>query len=283
MLHRPESGDKFHETYRHPEDGPILALTRPAALAATLICALTLPAAAMAEEITVFAAASLKTALDRVAADWQAQTGHRVVISYAGSSALAQQIQQGAPADLFISAAVNWMDWVEEEGLIVPETRRDLLGNALVLVGYGSDAAAVEIAPGFDLAGLLGDGKLAMALVDAVPAGQYGKEALITLGVWDAVEPYVAQAENVRAALALVASGEAPYGIVYASDAIADDAAGDTVAIVGTFPADSHAPIIYPAAVVADSAKPEAAAFLDYLSTDKGDAVFVGQGFTVLN
>ena len=236
----------------------------------------------MAGEITVFAAASLKNALDEIATQWQAETGNTVVISYGGSSALAKQIQQGAPADLFISAAVNWMDTLQQDKLIIDATRRDLLGNQLVLVGFGKDAAPVEIVPGFDLAGLLGDGKLAMALVDSVPAGQYGKEALTTLGVWEAVEPKVAQAENVRAALALVATGEAPYGLVYASDAIADDKADDKLAVVGTFPADSHMPIIYPAAVLATSGKPEATAFLDSLSSGAATAVFEGQGFTVL-
>lgn len=254
------------------------ALTRIAALAA----ALALPAAAGAEEITVFAAASLKNALDAIAAEWGAETGDAVTISYAGSSALAAQIQEGAPADLFISAAVNWMDVLEAEGLIRPETRVDLLGNTLVLVGHG-DAAPVEIVPGFDLAGLLGGGKLSMALVDAVPAGQYGRAALESLGVWSAVEADVAQSENVRAALALVATGEAPYGIVYGSDAIADDAAEDAVTVVGTFPDNSHEPIVYPAAVVAGSAKPEAEAFLDHLGSDAAGAIFVGQGFSLLD
>ena len=256
-------------------------LTRRAALAA-LSLGLALPAAAQAEDVTVFAAASLKNALDAVAADWQAETGNTVTISYAGSSALAGQIQEGAPADLFVSAAVNWMDTLEEEGLIKADTRVDLLGNTLVLVGHG-DAAPVEIGPGFDLAGLLDGGKLSMALVDSVPAGQYGKAALESLGVWEAVEPSVAQSENVRAALALVTAGEAPFGIVYGSDAVADDEAEDQVTVVGTFPEDSHDPIVYPAAVVASSAKPEAEAFLDYLSSDAADAIFTGQGFSLLN
>lgn len=258
----------------------MLTLTRRLILATALTLAL--PAAAMAAEITVFAAASLKNALDAIAADWQAETGNTVVISYGSSSALAKQIQEGAPADLFISAAVNWMDVLQDDKLIIDASRRDLLGNQLVLVAFGKDAAPVDIASGFDLAGLLGDGKLAMGLVDSVPAGQYGKEALTTLGVWDAVEPNVAQAENVRAALALVATGEAPYGIVYASDAIADDRASDSLAVVGTFPADSHKPIIYPAAVVAASTKPEAAEFLESLSSDAATAIFEDQGFTVL-
>ncbi|OCW57818.1 molybdate ABC transporter substrate-binding protein [Hoeflea olei] len=257
----------------------MFALTRRATVAAALVLASTLALpAAQAEEVTVFAAASMKTALDEVAADWQAETGNTAVISYAGSSALARQIQEGAPADLFISAAVNWMDTLEEAKLIKSETRVDLLGNTLVLIGHGADAADVEIAPGFDLAGLLGDNRLAMALVDSVPAGVYGKAALTSLGVWDAVEPKVAQADNVRAALQLVATGEAPMGIVYATDAAAEP----DVRVVATFPADSHPAIIYPAAVTAESAKPEAEAFLEYLSGAKARSAFEAQGFTVL-
>jgi molybdate transport system substrate-binding protein len=261
------------------------ALSRRTARAALVALAfgLALPSAAQAEEVTVFAAASLKNALDAIAAAWQAETGHTVTISYAGSSQLAAQIQEGAPADLFISAAVNWMDLLEAESLIRPETRVDLLGNTLVLVAHGANAAPVEIGPGFDLVGLLDGGKLSMALVDSVPAGQYGKAALESLGVWPLVEGSVAQSENVRTALQLVAVGEAPYGIVYGSDAVADDEAEDQVSVVGTFPADSHEPIVYPAAVVATSTKTEAGAFLDFLGSDAADAVFAGQGFTILN
>jgi len=262
----------------------VSTLTRRAGLAVTLsLSALSaFPIAARAAEITVFAAASLKTALDVIAARWQAETGDRVVISYGGSPALARQIQQGAPADLFISASKSWMDTLDEGRLIKPETRKDLLGNTLVLVASGKDAKPVEITVGFDLASLLGDGRLSMALVDSVPAGQYGKEALERLGAWPTVEARVVQSENVRAALALVAAGEAPYGIVYRSDAVADDAADNTVTVVGTFPADSHKPIVYPAAVLSSSAAPEAAAFLAALSSEAATAVFEGQGFVVL-
>ncbi len=254
--------------------------TRRAALVAALAlsAALALPLAASAEEITVFAASSLKNALDAIAADWQKQTGATVTIAYDSSAKLARQIQLGAPADLFLSASKQWMDTLADASLIKPESRRNILGNTLILIAAGRGAAPVAIRPGFDLAGLLGDGKLAMAAVDSVPAGQYGKEALTTLGVWDAVEPKVAQSENVRAALALVAMGEAPFGIVYGSDAIAED----RVSVVGTFPADSHSPILYPAAVMASSAKPAAQAFLDDLSTDAAAAIFTAQGFTVL-
>lgn len=262
----------------------MFALTRRATLAAalSLTTALSLPAPAMAEEITVFAAASLKNALDAIANQWQTETGNTVVISYGGSPALAKQIQEGAPADIFISASKSWMDTLAEDKLIKDDTRKDLLGNTLVLVAAGKDKPPVAIAAGFDLAALLGDGKLSMALVDSVPAGQYGKQALEKLGVWAAVEANVAQSENVRAALALVATGEAPYGIVYKSDAIADDEAGDKVTVVGTFPDDSHKPIVYPAAVLAVSSKPEATAFLDNLSSEAASAVFEGQGFIVL-
>ena len=234
---------------------------------------------ALADDVTVFAAASLRNALTDIAAQWQDETGNTAVLSFAGSSALARQIQEGAPADVFISANVDWMDTLEADGLIQADTRRDILGNSLVLIAHGADAAPVDIAPGFDLAGLLGDEHLAMAFVDSVPAGIYGREALTSLGIWEDVLPHVAQSENVRAALALVASGEAPYGITYATDAAADD----NVTVVGTFPADSHPPIIYPAALTAETASDAAAQFLDYLSTDAARPLFERQGFTVID
>lgn len=233
---------------------------------------------ACAEEVVVFAAASLKTAMDQIAADFQAATGHSVAISYGGSNALAKQIIAGAPADVFVSAAENWMEEVEKAGLVVDGTRRDILGNRLVLVASGA-APAVAIESGFDLAGLLGDGKLSMAMVDAVPAGQYGKAALETLGVWSMVQGAVAQSENVRAALVLVSMGEAPYGIVYASDAVADSG----VTVVGIFPADSHPPIVYPAALLAEAADAADRAFLEALSSDSSDATFAAQGFVVMH
>lgn len=250
--------------------------------AATAAVALTLAfgaAPAAAEDVVVFAAASLKNALDGVAADFQAATGNTVTISYAGSNALAKQIIDGAPADIFLSAATNWMDEVEKAGMVVDGTRADLLGNTLVLIAHGKDAAPVEIGLDFDLAGLLGGGKLAMALVDSVPAGQYGKASLESLGVWAAVEPSVAQADNVRAALALVSTGEAPYGIVYATDAVADD----NVTVVGTFPADSHPAIVYPGALLKTAADPADRAFFEALSSDAADAKFTAEGFAILN
>ncbi|MBE0553752.1 MAG: molybdate ABC transporter substrate-binding protein [Rhodobacteraceae bacterium] len=248
-------------------------------LLAVSALAIGLAAPAMADEVVIFAAASMKTALDAVAADFQTATGHTVTISYAGSNALAKQIIEGAPADIFISAAVNWMDEVEKAGLVADGSRTDLLGNTLVLIAHGKGAAPVAIAPGFDLAGLLGDNKLAMALVDSVPAGQYGKAALESLGVWPAVEPLVAQSDNVRAALALVSTGEAPLGIVYASDAAADD----NVTVVGTFPADSHPAIVYPAALLTGAADAADRAFFEALSSDAADARFAAEGFAILN
>ena len=235
-----------------------------------------LPLAAQAAEVTVFAAASLKTALDAIAADWQAATGNTAVIAYEGSSKLARQIEAGAPAQLFVSAAENWMDVLQDKGLIVADSRRDLLGNSLVLVAHGK-AAPVALGPDTDLHGLLAGGKLAMALVDAVPAGQYGHQALTTLGLWDDVAADVVQADNVRAALHLVARGEAPYGIVYASDAVAEPG----VSVVARFPPESHSPIRYPAALIAP-ATPEAQALLDYLASPAAAQIFAAQGFSVL-
>lgn len=241
------------------------------------ILAASLGSPAFADEVVVFAAASLKTALDAVAAEFETATGHTVTISYAGSNALARQIIEGAPADIFVSAAVNWMDEVGKEGLIADRT--DLLGNTLVLVAHGAGVASVQIGQGFDLKGLLGDGKLAMGMVDAVPAGQYGKAALDSLGVWASIEGSVAQSENVRAALALIVSGEAPFGIVYASDAIGEPG----VTVVGAFPKGSHPPIIYPAAVLAGAVDAADRAFFEALSADAADAKFAAQGFAVLN
>jgi molybdate transport system substrate-binding protein len=250
-------------------------------MAAALVLAwlLVLPGQVRAEGVLVFAAASLKTALDEIAGDWRAQTGKEVTISYAGSSSLARQIEQGAPADIFISASVNWMDYLQTAAMIHGDSRRDLLGNRLVLIAHDPAAAEIDLDKGFDLAGLLGDGRLAMALVDSVPAGVYGKQALSNLGLWESVEDKVAQTDNVRAALALVSSGEAPYGIVYVSDAIADA----RVRVVAAFPQGSHAPIIYPGAIVTGSTEPGAEEFLSYLSGPAAAEVFRTQGFTPLS
>ncbi|WP_394688795.1 molybdate ABC transporter substrate-binding protein [Hoeflea sp.] len=236
-------------------------------------------AVARADDVLVFAAASLKTALDAVADDWRAQTGKGLTISYAGSSQLARQIEQGAPADIVISASGDWMDYLQSAELVSAESRTDLVGNQLVLVAQGADRAKVELNASLDLAGLLGDERLAMALVDAVPAGIYGKQALENLGLWDAAAPKVAQADNVRAALALVAVGEAPYGIVYASDAVSDS----RVSVIGVFPEASHDPIVYPAARVAGSKNSDAGLFLEALSSPSASAHFRAQEFSVFS
>ncbi|WP_288943952.1 molybdate ABC transporter substrate-binding protein [uncultured Roseovarius sp.] len=239
------------------------------------ICA---PATVLAEEITVFAAASMTNAMAEIEERFEAETGHDLSVSLAGSSALARQIQQGAPADVFISANPGWMDALEEDGLLEPGTRFELLNNAIVLIAHGTDADKVEIGPEMDLPALLADGKLAMALVDAVPAGIYGKAALEHLGLWETVAPQVVQADNVRAALALVSLGEASYGIVYATDAVADD----KVTVVATFPKDSHPPIVYPAADIAGRDTGAEAEFLDYLRGPVARAAFERQGFVVV-
>jgi molybdate transport system substrate-binding protein len=240
---------------------------------------LTAPPHARADDVVVFAAASLTNALGAIGEAWTAETGQAATFSFAGSSALARQIQEGAPADIFISASVSWMDAVAESADIDPATRRDLLGNTLVLIAHGKDAAPVTIDASLDLAGMLGDERLAMALVDSVPAGVYGKAALTALGLWDRVAPKVAQADNVRAALTFVAQNEAPYGVVYATDA----AVQDKVTVIGTFPAGTHEPITYPAAVTAQSKSPQALAFLDYLSSDAARTIWEQYGFTVLD
>jgi len=232
---------------------------------------------AAAADVTVFAAASLKNALDDINAAWKAGAGKEATISYAASSALARQIEEGAPADVFVSADVPWMDYLAERDLVRKDTIVELLGNRLVLVAPADATVELEIGKGFDLLGALGDGRLAMGQVDSVPAGKYGKEALTSLGVWDQVEGHVAQAENVRAALALVATGEAPFGIVYETDANSEKA----VRIVGVFPEDSHAPIVYPAAITAE-ATGEATAFMEFLRTEEAAKLFERQGFSVL-
>jgi molybdate transport system substrate-binding protein len=240
------------------------------------------PLPAQAADITIFAAASMKTALDEIAADWSAKSGHQVALAYDASSKLAKQIQQGAPADIFISAAPEWMDVLATDGLILPETRRDLVSNQLVLVAHDPDAPPVTLSPALDLRALLQGGKLSMAMVDTVPAGQYGKEALENLGLWSQVEADVVQSDNVRAALALVALGEAPLGIVYASDAITGADGTRTVTVIASFPADSHRQILYPAARIATSRQPGAQVFLDHLDTDAARTIFAANGFTLL-
>ena len=235
------------------------------------------PVWAQQKPVLVFAAASLKTALDKIAADWRRETGKQTAISYAASSTLAKQIENAAPADLFISADEDWMDYLQQRNLIDPKTRIDLLGNRLVLVAPKGSKVETTIASGFPLAQLLQDGRLAMADPNSVPAGKYGKAALTKLGVWGSVEQKVASAENVRAALLLVARGEAPLGIVYQTDAAAEPG----VRIVAAFPPDTHPPIVYPMALVAGGRNPDAVALAAHLRGPAARALFEDQGFTV--
>src|SRR5262245_18119008 len=237
----------------------------------------TLPSRA-GDNVVVFAAASLKNALDNINATWKADAGKEVTISYAASSALAKQIEAGAPADIFISADLDWMKYLSDKKLIKADTETKLLGNRIVLIAPKDSKAETTIAPKFDLAGLLGDSRLAMGDVKAVPAGKYGKAALEALGVWPSVEGKTAQAENVRAALKLVSTGEAALGIVYQTDANAEPG----VKVIGTFPEDSHPPIVYPVALTAASKNADAAEFVKFLQSAKARDLFEAQGFTFL-
>jgi molybdate transport system substrate-binding protein len=235
------------------------------------------PAAAQGRDVLVFAAASLKNALDDVVKQWQTETGRKVVVSYAASNNLIKQIEQGAPAEIFISADLDWMDYGQQKNLIKNDTRVNLLGNRIVLIAPKGSTDTVKVEKGLDLAAALQGGKLAMGNVDAVPAGKYGKAALEKLGAWDGVKDKVAQAESVRAALLLVSRKEAPFGIVYQTDAASDPG----VKIVGAFPADTHPPIVYPAALTKD-ASVGAAEFLKYIHSPAARPAFERQGFTVL-
>jgi molybdate transport system substrate-binding protein len=236
------------------------------------------PALAEDKSLTVFAAASMKNALDDIDAAYTVKTDVKIVVSYAASSALAKQIEQGAPADVFVSADTDWMDYATAKKTINEPTRVNLLGNSIVLIApKDSKIDNVSIGPGFDLSKLAGDGKIATGDVKAVPVGKYAKASLEKLGAWQAAEPKFAMAESVRAALALVARGEAVLGIVYATDAKVEPG----VKIVGTFPADSHPAIIYPVAATA-SAKAEAADYLGFLRTSAAKAIFEKYGFMFL-
>ncbi len=246
--------------------------------AAIVTAAMSLPALPQEKSIVVFAAASMKNALDGVDAAFMKKDGIKIVASYAASSALMKQIEQGAPADVFLSADVDWMDYGAKKKLIKNDTRFNLLGNRLVLIApKESKIDKVTIGPGFNLAALAGSGRIAVGDVRAVPAGLYAKAALEKLGAWAAVEPKLAMAENVRAALVLVARGEAPLGIVYETDAKIEHG----VKIVGVFPEDSHPPIIYPVAMTI-TAKPEAATYLAFLRTQAAKSIFEHYGFTFL-
>jgi molybdate transport system substrate-binding protein len=236
------------------------------------------PAAAQSRDVLVFAAASLKNALDEIAGKWQADTGKKVAVSYAASNNLIKQIEQGAPADIFISADLDWMDYGQQKNLIKPDTRGNLLGNRIVLIAPKDSAVSLKVEQGFELASALKGGRLAMGNVDAVPAGKYGKAALEKLGAWEGVKDKIAQAESVRAALLLVSRGEAPLGVVYQTDAASDKG----VKIIGAFPQDTHPPIIYPAALTKDSSNADAADFLKYIRSPAARPAFERQGFTVL-
>lgn len=260
-------------------------MTRPATRLATVLVALAMltgcsPRQSDADTgrpLIVFAAASLKETMDAAAADFHAHSGQAVQASYAASPALARQIDHGAPADVFVSADIAWMDWLQQRGRIDTGTRRVLAGNTLVLVApAGGEVTEVVLAPGTDLVARLQGGRLALAATGSVPAGRYAKAALQSLQLWDGVAAHVAETDNVRTALMLVARGEAPLGVVYASDALAERA----VRVVATFPAGSHPPIVYPAARAAHSDHPQAAAFVDWLQTPPAQAIFRAHGFT---
>ena len=244
-------------------------------LAAAFLLLLAFAAPACADSLTVFAAASLKESLDEVAAAFKAATSHNVTVSYGGSNALARHISNGAPADVFVSADADWMDYADKRGVLVPGSRRNLLANDLVLVAPAASAAQVKLAPGVRLAPLLGQGRIAIANPDAVPAGKYAKAALMSLGAWEDVKDRIAATGNVRAALALVARGEAPLGVVYRTDALAEKG----VRIVDTFPAGSHPPIVYPMAQVQRMSPPAAFDFADYLASPAALAIFQRHGF----
>lgn len=250
--------------------------------AATLLSAVSQTARAEAlhaKPLTIFAAASLKTVIDKIAATYHAHTGQQSVASYAGSSALAKQIERGAPADIFISADTDWMDYLGARKLIDRATRVDLLSNSLVLIAPASSTTQLTIAQGVALADALGTGRLALADTAAVPAGKYAKAALNHFGVWPEVAHQLAEAENVRAALALVARDEAAFGIVYATDAQDEP----KVRIVAHFPPASHPLIVYPVAITAATENPDAAkAFVAFLGSPAARSVFEQAGFKVL-
>jgi molybdate transport system substrate-binding protein len=248
------------------------------ALASVLLMAPTGLAARQRPPIVVFAAASLKNALDDTGAAFTKATGRPVVFSYGASSAIAHQIERGAPADVFVSADSDWMDYVQKRGLVLAASRRDLLSNHLALIAPAESKVRLRMGKGMPLAKALGEGRLAVAGPD-VPAGRYARASLMTLGLWDSVQAKLAEAENVRAALLFVARGETPLGIVYDTDAKIEP----KVRIVGLFPDASHPPIVYPAALVATSKDPQAAAFLKFLRGPQGSAVFRRYGFIVLH
>lgn len=239
---------------------------------ALIVAALLVAGAAHAQAALVFAAASLKNALDEAAAAY----GRKIVLSYGASSALAKQIENGAPAEVFISADLDWMDTLDRKGLLEPGTRRNLLGNRLVLIAPANQPQKLQPAAGFPIAAALKGGRIALADPQSVPAGKYARAAFEKLGVWQQLSGHIAAAENVRAALALVARGEAPLGVVYQTDAAVEP----SVVVAGVFPEDSHPPIIYPAAAL-KGAKPQAVAFLRFLGGAEAKRIFEKHGFAV--
>jgi molybdate transport system substrate-binding protein len=255
-----------------------IAVFRLAAFVALLSLSALAATSASAVQVTVFAAASLKEAMDEQAKKFQSAAGTKVIVAYGGSNALARQIEAGAPADVFVSADEDWMDYLDRRRLLAPGTRSNLLSNELVLIAPASSRVTPRIAPGFGLAAALGGDKLAMANPDSAPAGKYGRSALERLGVWKSIEKQVVRTDNVRAALALVARGEAAFGIVYKTDALAER----SVRIVDTFPGWTHAPIVYPAALVATGKSPAAKALLDFLRSGAARPIWKQYGFAPL-
>jgi molybdate transport system substrate-binding protein len=247
-----------------------------------LLASLLVPGIARAQDdpgLTVFAAASLKESLDEAAATYQKQTGVPVRVSYAASSALARQIEQGAPADVFFSADLEWMDYLQQRDKLDVATRRSLLGNQLVLVAPKASRARVDLKRPATFLAALGDGRLAVGQTQTVPAGKYAKASLESLSLWNGVKARLAESESVRAALMLVARGETPLGIVYASDAKAEPA----VRVVATFPEDSHPPIVYPVAALRGTRSAQATAFVQWLASPAADAIFQRRGFAIKN
>lgn len=228
-------------------------------------------------QVTMFAAVSMKEALDEMAKSYTAQGGVKVVVAYAASSALARQIERGAPADVFISADLEWMDYLAARNLVRAESRVNLVSNRLVLIAPAGSKTALAVVPNFPLSAALGTGRLALADPASVPAGKYAQAALKALNVWDGISSRTARAENVRAALVLVARGEAPLGIVYVTDVIAER----RVRVVGEFPIHLHPPIVYPAAIIANSKSDAATPLLRYLHSAQARAVWRRHGFTV--
>lgn len=257
----------------------VTGLFKRIALVLAVFSALLIPAMAQPPKPPlILAAASLQESLMQAADRWSAKGHARPILSFAASSALARQIAAGAPADIFLSADEAWMNDVAAKGLLRPATRVNFLTNRLVLIAPAANPPVrLQIGRGIPLARALGSGRLAMADPDAVPAGKYGKAALTSLGVWPAVQDHIARAENVRAALSLVARGEAPFGIVYATDVLAEKG----VRVVGVFPASSHPAIIYPMALLTTSTSPDAEAFRRFLISREGKAIFARYGFGV--